>query len=223
MSLQKRIVLIGGGGHCAVVSDILNRVEGYRVVAIVDRPKRIGATVAGMEIRYTDDDLPNLRRLGIEYALVCVGTTQSAQRRKRIFDCVKAAGFILPIVIDPDAVIMRGVALGEGTVIMPGAVVGTGATVGRNSIINTGAVVEHDCVIHDHVHVAPGAVLCGAVEVGENALVGTRSCVIQGIRIGDDTTVGAGAVVLTALPDSVVAYGNPARIVHSRELSIQCR
>ena len=112
---------------------------------------------------------------------------------------------------------MRDVSLGDGTVVMPGAVVGTCARVGRNCIINTRAVVEHHCVVHDHVHVAPGAVLCGSVEVGENAFVGAGSCVIQSVSIGYDTTVGAGAVVVSPLPNSVVAYGNPARSVRRNE------
>ena len=217
MPSPKQIVLVGGGGHCSVVIDILARVEGYQVVGIADRRERVGDLVSGTEIRYTDGDLPDLPRSGVEYALVCVGTTSSKRLRKRLFDCIEACGYRLPTVVDPNAVIMRGVSIGDGTVVMPGAVVGTYARIGCNCIINTGAVVEHDCVVHDHVHVAPGAVLSGSVEVGENTFVGAGSCVIQSVRIGSDTTVGAGAVVVSPLPNSVVAYGNPARIVRRND------
>ena len=217
MAAQRRILLVGGGGHCSVVAEILARVGGYEIVGVADLPERVGDTVSGIEIRYTDTDLPDLLRHGVKYAFICVGTTFSARLRKQIFDRVAACGYILPTVVDPDAVIMKGVSLGDGTVVMPGAVVGTYARVGRNCIINTGAVVEHHCVVHNHVHIAPGAVLSGSVEVGENAFVGTRSCVIQSVRIGDDTTVGAGAVVVSSLPSSVVAYGNPARIVRQND------
>lgn len=218
MPSPKQIVLVGGGGHCAVVIDVLARIEGFQVVGIADRPERLGDMVAGVEIRYTDRDLPDLRRNGVEYALVCVGATFSSRLRKRLFYCMEACGYSLPTVVDPDAVIMKGVSLGDGTVVMPGAVIGTEASVGCNCIINTGAVVEHHCVVHDHVHVAPRAVLSGSVEVGANTFLGAGSCVIQSVRIGADTTVGAGAVVVSPLPNSVVAYGNPARIVRRNEL-----
>ena len=213
MASQFRIVLIGGGGHCGVVVDILNRVGGYEIVGIADKPERVGETVSGIEIRYTDSDLSQLRGRGTDYALVTVGTTYSTRLRKSIFDRVSALGFTFPTIIDPDAVVLGGVEFGPGAVVMPDVVVGTHTHIGSNCIINTGAVVEHDCFLHDHVHIAPGAVVSGSVEIGENTFVGAGSCIIQTLKIGSDTTLGAGSVVVTSLPNGVVAYGNPARIV----------
>ena len=40
---------------------------------------------------------------------------------------------------------------------------------------------------------------------------------IHEVTIGADTVVGAGAVVLGDLPDRVVAFGVPARVVRDRE------
>ena len=37
--------------------------------------------------------------------------------------------------------------------------------------------------------------------------------VIQGIHIGSNTTVGVGSVVVKDVPDGVVAYGNPCKVV----------
>ena len=41
--------------------------------------------------------------------------------------------------------------------------------------------------------------------------------VIQGIHIGSNTTVGAGSVVVKDVPDGVVAYGNPCKVIHKNE------
>ena len=44
-------------------------------------------------------------------------------------------------------------------------------------------------------------------------MVGAGAVVLPRLRIGSNTTVGAGSVVTKNLPDGVVAYGNPAKII----------
>lgn len=55
------------------------------------------------------------------------------------------------------------------------------------------------------------------VSIGNRCWVGMNSIVMKGVSIGDDTIVAAGSVVTGALPEGVIAAGNPARIV--RELT----
>ena len=43
--------------------------------------------------------------------------------------------------------------------------------------------------------------------------MGVGSCVIQGINIGKNCFIGAGSVVVSDIPDNVVAYGNPCKVV----------
>ena len=59
----------------------------------------------------------------------------------------------------------------------------------------------------------PRSTLCGNVHVGNDSQVCAGSVVIQGIHIGSNTTVGAGSVVVKDVPDGVVAYGNPCKVV----------
>jgi acetyltransferase-like isoleucine patch superfamily enzyme len=47
-------------------------------------------------------------------------------------------------------------------------------------------------------------------------LVGLGACLLPRIRIGAWSIIGGGAVVLHDLPDHVVAYGNPCRVIKSR-------
>ena len=82
-----------------------------------------------------------------------------------------------------------------------------------NSIVNTGASVDHDCVVGDHSHISPQACLAGNVWLGEEVMIGIGAMIVPGRRIGARTVVGAGAVVTRDLPDGVVAWGCPARIV----------
>ena len=41
--------------------------------------------------------------------------------------------------------------------------------------------------------------------------------IIDRITIGENTVVGSGALVLKDLPDNVLAYGIPAKIIRTRE------
>ena len=146
-------------------------------MAIVDS-SRIGKVVSGIEVRFADRDLQDLRKSGVELALVAVGCTSSTPDRARIFNRVIELGYSLPRVVDPDALLMNDVIVGSGTVIMPNATVGVRSRIGSNCIINTGAIVDHDCTLLDNVHIAPGAALSGSVKVGVNSFigVGAASC-----------------------------------------------
>jgi acetyltransferase EpsM len=79
--------------------------------------------------------------------------------------------------------------------------------------VNTAASVDHHCSIGDAVHIAPGVRLAGNVKIGQGAWVGIGATIIENVRIGDGAVIGAGSVVVEDIPDAVVAYGVPARVV----------
>jgi acetyltransferase EpsM len=108
---------------------------------------------------------------------------------------------------------MPSATLGEGTVVFPGGIVNTGARLGRHVLVNTRAIVEHDCVLEDGASVGPGVAMGGRVTIGRGAFVGAGAVIAPRISIGAGTIVGAGAVVVKDLPDLVLAYGVPARII----------
>lgn len=117
------------------------------------------------------------------------------------------------IAIHPNAIISPTAKIGKGSVVMHGAIVQSDARIGKHCIINTGASVDHECKIGDYVHISPHATLCGNVQVGEGCWIGAGSTVIPGIKIGKWSIIGAGSVVVKDIPDNVVAYGNPCKVV----------
>lgn len=52
-----------------------------------------------------------------------------------------------------------------------------------------------------------------SVHIGRNCWIGAGSIILPGITIGDNTVVGAGSIVTKDLPSSVVAVGNPCRVL----------
>lgn len=52
-----------------------------------------------------------------------------------------------------------------------------------------------------------------AVSIGANVWIGGNTVIMPGVRIGDNVTIGAGSVVTGAIPDNVLAFGNPCQVV----------
>jgi sugar O-acyltransferase (sialic acid O-acetyltransferase NeuD family) len=172
---------------------------------------RQGTELDGIVIAGGDDRLTDLRREGVEGAVLGVGGVRDNRPRERLFQMVEKLGFELPSVVHAHATVADRSALGPGAVILAGAVVGPGALVGENVIVNTGALLEHDTVVGAHSHIASGAVLAGGAHVGRGAHIGAGSVILQGVQVGADAVVGAGAVVLADVAPGAVVVGVPAQ------------
>lgn len=208
---EKKILLLGGGGHCRSVLDCLMSTGKYEKIGIIDNDK--SASALGVNVVGTDDDLPRLLQEGWRDAFITVGSVGHTTIRRKLFSLVKECGFHIPSIIDPSAIVARGTIISDGSFIGKRAVVNTGSIIGECAIINTGAIVEHDCQIEDFVHISPGATLCGQVVVRKGSHIGAGTVVRQGICIGSNTIVGAGSVVVKDIPGEVKAFGNPCRVV----------
>lgn len=197
---EKRLVLIGAGGHAKVVLAAA-KAAGFAVEALYDDdPSRWGGEVLGAPVRGPVSSLEE----GTP-AVLAIGSNEA---RKRL---AARHRFEWQTVVHPMAWIHESVALGPGTVVFAGAVVQPEAKLGAHVIVNTGATVDHDCEIGDYAHLAPGTHLAGNVAVGEGAFLGVGAAAIPGISIGAWTRVGAGGVVVKDLPPHVTAVGVPAK------------
>lgn len=209
---KKKIILIGGGGHCKVVISILKKLDNFEIAGIVDNCKA-ETLISGIKIIGTDDDLRGIYKSGIHYALITVGSAKDNTKRYRLFNMAKEIGYEFPVIISPEAIVDENVKIDEGTVVMPGSIINIDSSIGKNCIINTGAIIEHDCKIEDHCHIAPGVHISGEVNIDKLSFIGIGATIIQGIKIGRNVTIGAGSVVIKDIPDNVIAVGTPAKIL----------
>lgn len=205
---MKDILLIGGGGHCRSVIDVLEATAAWRVAGIVERRDSPVRNVMGYEVIGCDEDLAALRA-HCEFALVTCGQIKSPEPRMRLFHALKATGFTLPVLVSPRAHVSRSATLGEGTVVMHTAHIGPAARVGANTIVNTRALIEHDATIGSHCHVATAAVVNGGATVGDRSLIGSGAVCREGIAVGADCIVAMGARVVKPLPDRTLFIGGP--------------
>ena len=197
---MKPILLIGGGGHCRSVVDLLECTGLYTVAGIVQRSHADPApTVLGYPVVGDDDALLGLLKR-TPCALVTVGQIKDAAVRVRLFERLRQSQVEIPVVVSPLAYVSRHALIGDGCVILHGAVVNAGVFVGENCIINSQALLEHDVRISDHVHISTGAKLNGGVTVGSACFVGSGAIIQQGVVIGNGSVIGAGCVVSRDVP-----------------------
>ena len=51
------------------------------------------------------------------------------------------------------------------------------------------------------------------VKIGDNVWIGGNSVIFPGVVVGDNVTIGAGSIVTKDIPDNVLAYGNPCKVI----------
>ena len=210
-------VILGGGGHAAVIIETLILEGGAVPWVVLDSNQALwGQQLCGLPIRGGDEKLSDLKAEGVDGFVVGLGGTGDNEPRRRLFLNAQGVGLRPMTVRHPSAICSTSAHVGEGTVLLAGSVVGARTTVGRNVIINSGAIVEHDGHIGDHVHIASGAVLASTVTVEEGAHIGAGAVVRQSIRVGAGAIVGAGAVVVRDVRPGQTVVGVPAQPLSDR-------
>lgn len=215
--MDNRVVVVGASGQTKIVVDALEQAGQYKVVGFLDSYKPKGTPWYGYRVLGTEEDLPEVcERQGVIGGIIGIGDNAVRGRMaERMQQLVPQFRFINAI--HPSVFIARGVKQGVGVLMMAGAVVNPDCVVGDHSTIDTGATLDHDSVIGRCVSLAPNVATGGGVTIGDYTAVSIGASVSHGRTIGAHSVIGAGAVVVRDIPDHVVAYGTPARVVRSRE------
>ncbi len=189
---MKEIILVGGGGHCKSVIDVIELENKYKIIGVIDKKELIGSKVLDYDVIGCDDDLGNLCR-SCKYAVITVGQTNLPTTRISLFEKLVTTGFILPFIVSSRAYISKYAFIGEGTVVMHDVLVNASAKIGRGCIINTKALIEHDAIIEDNCHVSTGAIVNGGVIVKANTFYGSNATSKQCAEVSG--FIKAGSVV----------------------------
>jgi sugar O-acyltransferase (sialic acid O-acetyltransferase NeuD family) len=207
MIVTKKLILVGGGGHCRSVIDVAES-AGFDIIGILDTLDKIGSSVLGYKVIGTDKKITNY--IDTAMFVVTVGQIKDATLRVRLHELIHNLGGQLATIISPRAYVSRFATINEGVVIMHNSVVNANAIIGRGCIINTFADIEHDVIIGDYCHISTGATVNGDCIVNNNVFIGSNSVIVNGVSISSQTVIGAGSLVQKNITQSGIYYGNPA-------------
>jgi len=216
LSSTSGILVFGASGHAKVILDIIEQQGCYNVIGLIDSFKDPGTQLMDYSIIGREDCVPELVATGkVAGGIVAVGHNWL---RKTLVQRIReiVPDFVFVNAIHPSARIARTVALGNGVAVMAGVSINPGTRISDFCFLNTNASVDHDNILGDFSCLQPNAATGGNVKIGSCAAISMGAHIIHGVTIGCNAVVGAGSTVLSDIPDLVVAYGTPCRVVRSR-------
>ena len=101
---------------------------------------------------------------------------------------------------------------------LDGLNLGTNTDIGAFSYINA----KHEVVIEDEVQIGSHCSIysistidnsSGMVLLKNNCRIGSHTTILPGVSIGKNSIIGAHSLVTKDIPDNVVAFGVPAKII----------
>lgn len=217
---ENKMILVGhSDGGVAVAMDLASELLGinqYDIVKNVDRPDciisdRYSATHF-FENEYDFNEniaLPvqfGVHHSNVKYLLYHFFKNKHGVSQSRYVD-----------VIHPQTYFGPSSEQAGGILIEPMALVSSMCQLGFGITIKRSASVGHHAVLGDFVNINPGAVLSGFVNIGEGTEIGTGVSISNNVTIGKRCLIGAGSVVTRDIPDGVIAYGNPCKVIRENE------
>lgn len=122
--------------------------------------------------------------------------------------------------IHPTAYLAQGVSHGPGVQVGPATVIAPFTALGEHVFVNRSVSLGHHNTIGDYVNINPGVIMSGRCDIGPGVTIGSGAVIVDRIRIGAGSVIGAGAVVTRDIPEGVVAYGNPAKVIRETDRTL---
>jgi len=195
MKNKPKILLIGGGGHCKSVIDVIEQENRFKIAGIIDKKELIGTKILNYKVIGCDDDLKKLYKK-YKYAFITIGHIKSNYLRVKLFDTLKTIGYKTPTIVSPFAYVSKYAKIKQGTIIHHHAFINANVKIGKNCIINTKALVEHDAKVKSHCHISTGTIINGGVVVKQNSFIGSGAVTKEYITIKNNSFIKARSLVV---------------------------
>jgi sugar O-acyltransferase (sialic acid O-acetyltransferase NeuD family) len=205
---NKNLILVGGGGHCKSVIDVI-KCANWNILGILDTEENVGKRVLGYTIVGTDEQIPKF--IHKAHFLVTVGQIKNVELRIKLHNKIVSASGKLATIISSNAYISKHSEIGKGSIVMHKAIVNAGVKAGIGCIINTMANIEHDVEIGNYCHISTGAMVNGGCSIGHETFLGSGVVVVNSVSIAEHCVIAAGSVVCKSILKSGIYAGNPAK------------
>lgn len=211
--IMKKLTILGKSD--AVITMITDNLESDNNFPVIEIINNLNLPI---EHSFINPKFITLLKPELESYQDCFLGVNKSHNKKKVFEAfnININNFIN--IIHKTSSISKTTTLGKGCLINSLVSVAAHTKVGDFVSLNRNSSVGHHTIIENYVTIQPGANVCGFVSIGEGTLIGVGANVIDGIKIGKNSIIGAGSVVTKDIPDNVIAYGNPCKIIRKNEV-----
>ena len=208
----KKLTILGKSD--AVITMIMDDLESNHNFPVIEIINNLSLPV---ENSFINPKFITLLKPEIESYQDCFLGVNKSHNKKKLFEVfnININNFIN--IIHKTSSISNTTTLGKGCLINSLVSVAAHTKIGNFVSLNRNSSVGHHTILENYVTIQPGANVCGFVTIGEGTLIGVGTNIIDGIKIGKNSIIGAGSVVTKDIPDNVIAYGNPCKIIRKNE------
>ena len=147
-----------------------------------------------------------------EYTMLTLGVYQPTHKKKILETLNPDIEKFINIIHD-GLNISNTSKLGRGVLINSKVSIAAHTTIGDFVSINRHVSIGHHTNIGDYCSINPGVNIAGNVTIGEGTTIGMGTNILHTVKIGKNSIIGSGSVVTKDIPDNVVAYGSPCKII----------
>lgn len=214
---MRKLFLIGGGTNLLTCKEMAED-AGFYIQGILDTVHEVGTVLHGLSVLGTQRDIKKLSKEYDTHSVVITIGDNYIRSLIHAYLITAMPDLTYPNLIHNSVVISKSAELGVGVVLQAGCIVNPGAKIGDHTLFLTGAHVEHDVKVGNYASISAGSLTGGKVEIGELSAITMGVTVFDRVKIGSNVVIGSGSVVTGDLPDNVLAYGTPAKVIRKREL-----
>ena len=185
----KSLLILGAGGFGHMIRETA-RLLGYEEVVFLDDAAK-GADVIGKCCDY---------KAFLKTYDTAVAALGDNGMRLYWTEKLMEAGYEVPAIIHPSAVVSPSAVIGKGSFIMQSAIVNTNTIVEHGVLVNSGAVVDHDSYVSCGAHIGLGSV------VKANCIIPAKKKVEEG-EVIFSTRRKIDGVTSRNLEDALYAFG----------------
>ena len=147
-------------------------------------------------------------------AVIAVGEPKI---RMKLYDKLIQNNVELINLFDPTAIISDQAIINKGVIIGEFTSIHSGVIVEDNVLIQPFCCIGHDIHLGKHTVVSTTANIGGGSFIGSNVFLGMNCVIKQNINIQNDVIVAMGAVVFNNVESGMVVIGNPARVTKGND------
>jgi acetyltransferase EpsM len=214
----KKIIILGGYGDGEVVASALTDLQSQDNAIIpygfLNDHIAKGKMIAGLPVLDKIDKAARYLDQKEIYFISALLKVKENHRRSKKIDALAIPVKRFFTLIHPLACVAQNAEIGYGTFLGPHVTVMPNANIGNHCSFRASASIGHDCRIGNYCYMGPNATLSGRVNLEDGVHIGPNASVHENVTLGSFGVVGIGSVVLKDLPERVVAFGNPVKIIN---------